>query len=49
MRIVRLETFCNSFVGFVRLTTEDAGIGWGQLSTYNADITAQVFHRQVAP
>jgi L-alanine-DL-glutamate epimerase-like enolase superfamily enzyme len=49
MRIVRLETFCNSFVGFVRLTTEDGGIGWGQLSTYNADITAQVFHRQVAP
>ncbi len=33
MRIVRLETFCNSFVGFVRLTTEDGDIGWGQLST----------------
>ena len=49
MRIVRLETFCNSFVGFVRLTTEDGGIGWGQLSTYNADLTAQVFHRQIAP
>lgn len=49
MRIVRLETFCNGFVGFVRLTTADGGIGWGQLSTYNADITAQVFHRQIAP
>jgi len=49
MRIVRLETFCNSFVGFVRLTTEDGRVGWGQLSTYNADITAQVFHRQIAP
>lgn len=49
MRIVRLETFCNNFVGFVRLTTEDGAIGWGQLSTYNADITAQVFHRQIAP
>lgn len=24
-------------------------MGWGQLSTYNTDITAQVFHRQVAP
>ncbi|MFN9901460.1 MAG: mandelate racemase/muconate lactonizing enzyme family protein, partial [bacterium] len=44
-----LEPFCNAFVGFVRGTTEDGGIGWGQLSTYNSDITAQIFHRQVAP
>jgi L-alanine-DL-glutamate epimerase-like enolase superfamily enzyme len=36
-------------VGFVRVTTEDGSIGWGQLSTYNADITTLVFHRQVAP
>ena len=27
---------------------EDGSIGWGQLSTYNADITTLVFHRQVA-
>ena len=49
MKIRRLETFCNTFVGFVRVTVEDGSIGWGQLSTYNSDITAQVFHRQVAP
>ena len=49
MKIQKLETFCNAFVGFVRVTTEDGGIGWGQLSTYNSDITAQIFHRQVAP
>jgi L-alanine-DL-glutamate epimerase-like enolase superfamily enzyme len=49
MKIRRLETFCNRFLGFVRVTAEDGSIGWGQLSTYNADITAQVFHRQVAP
>ncbi|MGQ0428461.1 MAG: mandelate racemase/muconate lactonizing enzyme family protein [Gammaproteobacteria bacterium] len=49
MRITRLETFCNAFVGFVRVTAEDGTSGWGQLSTYNADISAQVFHRQVAP
>lgn len=48
MNIQRLETFCNEFLGFVRVTAEDGSIGWGQLSTYNADITAQVFHRQVA-
>jgi L-alanine-DL-glutamate epimerase-like enolase superfamily enzyme len=49
MRITRLETFHNEFVGFVRVTAEDGATGWGQISTYNADITVQVFHRQVAP
>jgi L-alanine-DL-glutamate epimerase-like enolase superfamily enzyme len=48
-RITRLETFHDRFVCFVRVTAEDGAIGWGQTSTYNADITAQVFHRQVAP
>ncbi len=48
-RITRLETFCNELVGFVRLTTACGRQGWGQLSTYNADISAQVFHRQIAP
>jgi L-alanine-DL-glutamate epimerase-like enolase superfamily enzyme len=49
MRIGRLETFTNRFIGFVRVTTDTGAQGWGQLSTYNADITAQVFHRQIAP
>jgi L-alanine-DL-glutamate epimerase-like enolase superfamily enzyme len=49
MKITRLETFGNEFVTFVRATTETGAQGWGQLSTYNADITAQVFHRQIAP
>ena len=49
MRIRKLETFTDKFVGFVRLTTDDGAIGWGQLSTYNSDITASVFHRQIAP
>ena len=48
-RIVRLETFHNEFVCFVRVTAEDGNVGWGQTSTYNADITAQVFHRQIVP
>lgn len=48
-RIVRLETFHNEFVCFVRVTSEDGFTGWGQTSTYNADITAQVFHRQIVP
>jgi L-alanine-DL-glutamate epimerase-like enolase superfamily enzyme len=48
MKIKSLETFCNEFVGFVRLTSDDGHEGWGQVSTYNADITSLVLHRQVA-
>jgi L-alanine-DL-glutamate epimerase-like enolase superfamily enzyme len=49
MKIACLETFANEFVCFVRLTTDSGAVGWGQTSTYNADITASIFHRQVAP
>jgi L-alanine-DL-glutamate epimerase-like enolase superfamily enzyme len=48
-RIVRIETFCTPLVGFVRVTAEDGTIGWGQVSTYNSDLTCMVLHRQVAP
>jgi len=48
MKIKTLETFSNQAVGFVRVTTDDGSQGWGQVSTYNADITCQIFHRQVA-
>ena len=49
MKLTKLETWHNEFVCFVRATAEDGVTGWGQTSTYNADITAQVFHRQIAP
>ena len=48
MKIKRLETFTNQAVGFVKVTTDDGHEGWGQVSNYNADITCQIFHRQVA-
>jgi L-alanine-DL-glutamate epimerase-like enolase superfamily enzyme len=48
VKIKSLETFCNQHVGFVRVTTDDGSQGWGQVSTYNADITCDIFHRQVA-
>ena len=48
MKIKKLETFCNEFVGFVRATTDTGHQGWGQVSTYNADITCEIFHRQIA-
>lgn len=49
MKIARLETYSNRYVGFTRVTTDTGDHGWGQMSTYNADITAEVFHRQIAP
>jgi L-alanine-DL-glutamate epimerase-like enolase superfamily enzyme len=49
VRATRIETFATEFIGFVRITTKDGAVGWGQVSTYNSDITAAVLHRQVAP
>jgi len=49
MKIASLETFSTEYVGFVRVRTDEGAEGWGQMSTYNADITTQVFHRQIAP
>jgi L-alanine-DL-glutamate epimerase-like enolase superfamily enzyme len=48
-RIAKLETFTNEFVCFVRVTTDSGAAGWGQTSTYNADISTTIFHRQIAP
>ena len=49
MKIARIESFTDRFVCFVRVTTDSGASGWGQVAPYNADITAQVLHRQVAP
>jgi len=49
MKIAKLETFSNRHVGFVRVTTDTGDQGWGQVSTYNSDITCEIFHRQIAP
>ncbi len=49
MKIKKIETFCNRFIGFVRVTCEDESQGWGQVAPYNADISSLVLHRQVAP
>jgi L-alanine-DL-glutamate epimerase-like enolase superfamily enzyme len=49
MKIKAIETFATRDVAFLRVTSEDGAEGWGQVSAYNADITALVVHRQVAP
>lgn len=49
MKIDSIETFTDQFIGFVRITTDSGEQGWGQVSPYNADISTQVLHRQIAP
>lgn len=49
MKIKSIETFSNTMVGLVRITMDSGHQGWGQVSTYHADITTTILHRQVAP
>jgi len=49
MKIQTLETFSRQHLSIVRVRTSDGLEGYGQISPYNADISAQVFHRQIAP
>ena len=49
LKVKRIESFCDEFVGFTRVTDETGAQGWGQVATYFSDITCQVLHRQVAP
>ena len=49
MRVKSIETFATQSVSIVRVRTEDGAEGYGQTSPFNADITATVLHRQIAP
>ncbi|HLJ55058.1 MAG TPA: mandelate racemase/muconate lactonizing enzyme family protein [Chthonomonadaceae bacterium] len=49
MRIAEIATYATRHVTLVRVTAEDGAEGWGQTAPFNADITAQVLHRHVAP
>jgi L-alanine-DL-glutamate epimerase-like enolase superfamily enzyme len=48
LTIRRIESWTRGSYGVVRLTTRDGRQGWGQLSSFEPDITATVLHRQVA-
>jgi L-alanine-DL-glutamate epimerase-like enolase superfamily enzyme len=48
MIITSIETFSNEYLALLRLRTDEGDEGWGQVSPYNADITAQIVHRQIA-
>ena len=49
MKIQSLETFSTEDVAMIRVRSDAGTEGWGQVSPYNADITALVLHRQIAP
>ncbi|SDM98834.1 mandelate racemase/muconate lactonizing enzyme family protein [Vreelandella arcis] len=49
MKISKVESFHTEDVGIVRVTMADGSQGLGQVSTYNADISVEVMHRQVVP
>ena len=49
MKITSIETFTKGHLSIVRVRTDDGAEGCGQISPYNADISAIVLHRQVAP
>jgi len=49
VKIRSVETFTRPAVSVVRVRTESGAEGWGQISPYNADISATVLHRQIAP
>ena len=49
MRIQSIETFTQEPISIVRVTTDDGAQGFGQIAPRNADISAAVLHRQIAP
>ena len=48
-KIKSVETFTHGNVSIARIETDDGTEGYGQLSTYDADISALVMHRKIAP
>jgi L-alanine-DL-glutamate epimerase-like enolase superfamily enzyme len=49
MNIVSIETFTRGHLSIVRVRTDDGAEGYGQIAPFNADISATVLHRQIAP
>jgi len=46
-KIKSIETFTHGNVSIVRIRTDDGAEGYGQISTYDADISAMVMHRKI--
>lgn len=49
LRLRKVETLVkDGNLAFVRVTADNGAEGWGQVSTYDADVSAQMAHRKVA-
>ncbi|MHC4748222.1 MAG: twin-arginine translocation signal domain-containing protein, partial [Planctomycetota bacterium] len=48
LKIKSIESFTKGHVSIVKITTDDGSTGFGQISTYDADISATVLHRKIA-
>ncbi len=48
LKITKIESWTRGQYGIVRVTTNNGREGYGQLSSFQPDITATVLHRQVA-
>ncbi|MCJ7674889.1 MAG: hypothetical protein MUO33_07025, partial [Sedimentisphaerales bacterium] len=48
-KIKTIETFTQGPVSIVRVRTDSGAEGCGQIAPFNADISALVLHRQIAP
>ena len=48
LKIQSIETFVDGNLGFTRVTTDDGSEGWGQVSNYDADVSATILHRKIA-
>jgi L-alanine-DL-glutamate epimerase-like enolase superfamily enzyme len=48
LKIKKIETFSKPEVALVRITTDNNMQGWGQISTYNSDISSLILHRDIA-
>ncbi len=47
-KITKIETFSRENIAVVRVSTDDGHSGWGQISTYNSDISSIILHRNLA-
>jgi L-alanine-DL-glutamate epimerase-like enolase superfamily enzyme len=50
LRIKKIETYTvDTNLCFVKVTADDGSFGYGQVSPFDADITATILHRKIAP
>lgn len=48
LKINSIESFTRGSISVIKVTADNGSAGWGQLATYDADISAMVLHRKIA-